>query len=91
VNVLAGELFRRPLNTLRTRYALHQTAQLYEHAAGLAGQLTHAQLLTLARRMMEHHGFLARRIRDFLPFYELSTAFEGHKFMVEAEKKATGT
>lgn len=88
VAVLAGELFRRPINTLRTRYALQETADLYAQAANLAGSLTNEQLVDLARRMIEHHGFLARRIRDMLPFYELACTFEGCKVMDEAERKA---
>lgn len=83
VSTVAAEQFRRPINTLRTRYALLDTAALHEAAAGLAGTLDGAGLLRLARTLIVYYAFLLRRLRDLLPFYELSVAFEGHKLIGE--------
>ena len=80
---VAAEQFRRPVNTLRTRYALHDTAALHEDAARLAGTLDSAAVLRLARTLIVYYAFLMRRLRDLLPFYELSVAFEGHKLVAE--------
>lgn len=33
--------------------------------------------------MIVYYAFLLRRLRDLLPFYELSVAFEGHKRIAE--------
>lgn len=91
VATLAGELLRRPVNTLRTRYALNGTADLYEQAAPLVSGLEPAQIVELARHLLEHHSFLARRIRDLLPFYELAVTFEGYRMMKEADTQTMGT
>jgi hypothetical protein len=79
LGTVAAEQFRRPVGTLRTRYAMRDTADMQEAAANLAPELNGDELLRLARTMMVHYAFLLRRIRDLLPFYELSVAFEGHK------------
>ena len=79
LGTVAAEQFRRPVNTLRTRYAMRDTADMHEQAAKLAAGLDGAALLRLARTMMVYYAFLLRRLRDLLPFYELSVAFEGHK------------
>lgn len=83
VATAAAEQFRRPINTLRTRYALLDTAALHEEAARLAGTLDGAGVLRLARALIVYYGFLLRRLRDLLPFYELSVAFEGQKLVAE--------
>lgn len=83
VATVAAEQFRRPVNTLRTRYALLDTAALHEDAAAMAGTLDGAGVLRLARALIVYYGFLLRRLRDLLPFYELSVAFEGHKLVAE--------
>ncbi len=81
--IVAAEQFRRPVATLRARYALHDTAALHEDAARLAPGLDGAALLRLTRTMIVYYAFLLRRLRDLLPFYELSVAFEGHKRIAE--------
>lgn len=83
VRTVAEELFKSPLNTLRTRYQLSDTADLMEKAAALTRGLSNQEIVAVSRSFIEYLGFLARRIRDHLPFYELSIAFEGHKFMTE--------
>jgi hypothetical protein len=80
---VATEQFRRPVNTLKTRYALLDTAALHEDAARLAATLDGAGLLRLARSFIVYYAFLLRRLRDLLPFYELSVAFEGQKLVAE--------
>ncbi|HEY6434348.1 MAG TPA: hypothetical protein VIZ17_20435 [Acetobacteraceae bacterium] len=80
---VAAEQFRRPAATLRARYALHDTAALHEEAARLAPGLDGVALLRLTRTMIVYYAFLLRRLRDLLPFYELSVAFEGHKRIAE--------
>jgi hypothetical protein len=52
---------------------------MHEEAARLAADLDGAALLRLGRTMMVYYAFLLRSLRDLLPFYELSVAFEGHK------------
>jgi hypothetical protein len=79
LGTVAAEMFRRPVNTLRTRYAMRDTADMHEAAAALAAELDGAALLRLSRTMIVYYAFLLRRLRDLLPFYELSVAFEGHK------------
>jgi hypothetical protein len=79
----AAEQFRRPVNTLRTRYALLDTAALHEDAGQLAETLDGAALLRLSRAFIVYYAFLLRRLRDLLPFYELSVAFEGQKLIAE--------
>jgi hypothetical protein len=79
LGTVAAEQFRRPVNTLRTRYAMRDTADMHEEAAELAADLDGAALLRLSRTMIVYYAFLLRRLRDLLPFYELSVAFEGHK------------
>jgi hypothetical protein len=83
VATVAAEQFRRPINTLSTRYALRDSAAIQQAAADLCPALSNADLLTLARGMIVYYGFLLRRLRDQLPFYELSTTFEGHKLIAE--------
>lgn len=83
IATVAAEQFRRPVNTLRTRYALLDTAALHEDAAGLAGSLDAAGVLRLARALIVYYAFLLRQLRDLVPFYELSVAFEGHKLVAE--------
>jgi len=83
IGTVAAEQFRRPVNTLTTRYALRDTAALHTDAAALCGGLSGADLLRLARAMLVYYAFLLRRLRDLLPFYELSVAFEGHKLIAE--------
>jgi hypothetical protein len=80
---VAGEQLRRPVNTLKTRYALLDTAALHEAAARLAPTLDGAALLRLTRSFIVYYAFLLRRLRDLLPFYELSVAFEGQKLIAE--------
>jgi hypothetical protein len=79
LSTVAAEQFRRPVNALRTRYAMRDTADMHEEAARLAADLDGAALLRLGRTMVVYYAFLLRRLRDLLPFYELSVAFEGHK------------
>jgi hypothetical protein len=81
IAVAAAEQFARPVNTLRTRFALHDTAALHEEAAHLSSTLDGASVLRLARAFIVYYAFLLRRLRDLLPFYELSVAFEGHKLV----------
>ncbi|HEX5326052.1 MAG TPA: hypothetical protein VFW75_05245 [Acetobacteraceae bacterium] len=83
LGTVAAEQFRRPVGTLRARYALRDTAAIHEDAASLAAALDGAALLRLARTMIVYYAFLLRRLRDLLPFYELSIAFEGHKRIAE--------
>jgi hypothetical protein len=83
LGTVASEQFRRPVGTLRTRYAMRDTADMQEAAANLSPELDGEGLLRLARTMMVHYAFLLRRIRDLLPFYELSVAFEGHKLIAQ--------
>jgi hypothetical protein len=83
VATVAAEQFRRPVNTLSTRYALRDTAAMQQEAAAICGELGNADILRLARTMIVYYGFLLRRLRDLLPFYELSVAFEGHKLITE--------
>lgn len=83
VATVASEQLRRPINTLRTRYALLDTAAIYEEAAKVAATLDAAGVLRLARTLLVYYAFLLRRLRDLLPFYELSVAFEGHKLVNE--------
>ncbi len=83
VAIVAGEQFRRPVNTLTTRYALRDTAAMQADAAAICATLGNADILRLARVMAVYYGFLLRRLRDLLPFYELSVAFEGHKLIAE--------
>jgi len=83
VATVAVEQFRRPVNTLKTRYALLDTAALHEAAAAVAGTLDGAAVLRLARSFIVYYAFLLRRLRDLLPFYELSVAFEGQKLIAE--------
>jgi hypothetical protein len=81
--IVVKETLKSPLNTLRTRYQLTDTADLMERAASLVDSLDDAQVLDLLRWLGTYLSFLARRLRSFLPFYELSIAFEGHRFMTE--------
>ena len=81
IAVVAAEQFARPVNTLRTRYALQDTAALHEEAARVTGALDGADVLRLTRALIVYYAFLLRRLRDLLPFYELSVAFEGHKLV----------
>ena len=81
VGAVAAEQFARPVNTLRTRYALQDTAALQEEAARVSGALDSASVLRMARAFIVYYAFLLRRLRDLLPFYELSVAFEGHKLV----------
>ena len=83
VATVAAEQYRRPVNTLTTRYAMRDTAALHGDAAALCAGLSGADLLRLARAMLVYYAFLMRRLRDLLPFYELSVAFEGHKLIAE--------
>jgi hypothetical protein len=85
---VAAEQFKRPVNTLRTRYALRDTAQFHEEAGKIAPELSGAEVLRLAREFIVYYGFLLRRIRDQLPFYELGVAFEGHKLVTERVKSS---
>ncbi len=81
LGTVAAEQFRRPVHTLKTRYAMHDTAALQEEAAKLSAGLGGADLLRLSRGLIVYYAFLLRRLRDLLPFYELSVAFEGHKLI----------
>ena len=83
LRTVAAEQFRRPINTLKTRYAMHDTAALHEQAAKISADLDGAGLLRLTRTLIVYYAFLLRRLRDLLPFYELSVAFEGHKLISE--------
>jgi hypothetical protein len=83
VVTVAAEQFRRPVATLTTRYALSDTAALHTDAAALCAGLSGAELLRLSRAMLVYYAFLLRRLRDLLPFYELSVAFEGHRLIAE--------
>lgn len=83
LQTVAAEQFRRPMNTLKTRYAMHDTAALHEDAAALSASLNGEQMLGLTRALIVYYAFLLRRIRDLLPFYELSVAFEGQKIIAE--------
>jgi hypothetical protein len=74
---------KSPINTLRTRYNLQGTADLMEKAVPLIKSADDGDLIELMRLISVYLTFLARRVRSFLPFYELSIAFEGHRFMVE--------
>jgi hypothetical protein len=83
VATVAAEQFRRPVATLTTRYAMRDTAALHTDAAALCARCSGADLLRLARTMLVYYAFLLRRLRDLLPFYELSVAFEGHRLIAE--------
>jgi hypothetical protein len=83
VATVAGEILRSQVKTLNTRYALKDTAALMAKAADVAVGLDSDQIITLFRSLQEYYTFLIRRIRDFLPFHELSIAFEGYRFMTE--------
>ena len=72
-----------PINTLRTRYNLQSNADLLESAVPHVNSLGDAELVHLLRWISVYLTFLARRARSFLPFYELSIAFEGQRFMFE--------
>ncbi len=74
---------KSPINTLRTRYNLQTTADLLEGAVPHLKTLGDGELIDLLRWIGVYLTFLARRARSMLPFYELSIAFEGHRFMVE--------
>jgi hypothetical protein len=81
IALVSAEQFARPVNTLRTRFALHDTATLHEEAARVARALDSASILRLTRALIVYYAFLLRRLRDLLPFYELSVAFEGQKLV----------
>lgn len=83
VAIVASEILRSQVKTLHTRYALKDTAALTAKAADVAATLDSDQIITLFRSLQEYYVFLIRRIRDFLPFYELSVAYEGYRFMTE--------
>ena len=83
---VAGEQLKRPVNTLRTRYALKDTATFHERASKLAPTLGGGEIVALTRALIVYYGFLLRRIRDLLPFYELGVAFEGQKIVAERVK-----
>ena len=74
---------KSPINTLRTRYNLQATADLLESAVPLVKSLQDQEMIDMLRWIGVYLTVLARRVRSFLPFYELSIAFEGHRFMVE--------
>jgi hypothetical protein len=80
---VAAATLKSPLGTLRSRYKLLDTADLIEKAAGLVKDLDDTRLVELLRWVNQYITFLIRRIRSMMPFYELSIAFEGHRFMVE--------
>ncbi len=81
--IVVETTLRSQLNTLRTRYKMTRSAELIEQAAGLVAGLDDAETIDLLRWINQYLTFLIRRIRSMLPFYELSIAFEGHRFMVE--------
>jgi beta-glucosidase/6-phospho-beta-glucosidase/beta-galactosidase len=81
--IVTEATLRSQLNTLRTRYKMARTADLIEAAAGFVAGLDDATTIDLLRWVNQYLTFLMRRIRSMLPFYELSIAFEGHRFMVE--------
>jgi hypothetical protein len=81
--IVVEATLRSQLNTLRTRYKMIRTADLIEKAAGFVAALDDATTIDLLRWINQYLTFLTRRIRSMLPFYELSIAFEGHRFMVE--------
>jgi hypothetical protein len=83
VAIVASEILRSHVKTLHTRYALKDTAALTTKAADVVATLDSEQIITLLRSLQEYYVFLIRRIRDFLPFYELSIAYEGYRFMTE--------
>jgi hypothetical protein len=62
---------------------MEDTAAIMNKAAEVAPTLDSNQIVSLFRSLQEYYGFLTRRIRDLLPFYELSVAFEGYRFMSE--------
>jgi len=83
VATVASEVLSSPVKTLQSRYAMKDTAELMAKAAEVAKTLNSEQMITLFRRLQEYYTFLIRRIRDLLPFYELSIAYEGYRFMTE--------
>jgi hypothetical protein len=81
--IVAEATLRSALGTLRSRYKMVATADLMEKAAGFVAELDDKTNIDLLRWVNMYLTFLTRRIRSMLPFYELSIAFEGHRFMVE--------
>jgi hypothetical protein len=88
LGIVAGEQFRRPINTLRTRYALMDTAALHESAGKLAPTLRAGELLALSRAVIVYYAFLLRRMRELIPMYELAVAFEGQKVLAARLKES---
>ncbi len=88
IGTVAAEQFRKPVNTLRTRYALTDMAALHERAADLAPNLGNSEILALCRALLEYDAFLIRQMRDLLPIYELALVFEGYKTMTERVKES---
>jgi hypothetical protein len=86
LGIVAGEQFRRPINTLRTRYAMLDAAALHERAGKVAPGLRGPEIVALSRALIVYYAFLLRRIGELLPVYELATVFEGQKLMAERVK-----
>ncbi len=86
--LVASNLLANPVNTLRKRYKLVDTADLFEKASQLAGgAASKDELVTILRSLLEYLDFLARRIRVRLPFHELSVVFEGMKRLAAAKAR----
>jgi hypothetical protein len=83
VGTVVSEMLASPARTVGKRYALSDTAALLERAAKLAPGLAGEEMVTLLRRLLEYFNFTSRRLRDLLPFHELSVTFEGHRYMTE--------
>lgn len=83
VGTVVSEMLASPARTVGRRYALTDTASLLERAAKIAPGLSGDAMVNLLRRLLEYFNFTSRRLRDLLPFHELSVTFEGHRYMTE--------
>ncbi|MDX1429068.1 MAG: hypothetical protein R3282_02220 [Rhodothermales bacterium] len=83
VSVVASELLAAPVKALGKRYQMTDTAALLERASRVAAGVSGEELVSLLRRLLEYSNFLSRRLRDLLPFHELSVTFEGYRYMTE--------
>lgn len=83
VGQVVSTMLASPVRALGKRYALSDSAALMERAAKLAPELSGPDMVNFLRRLLEYFNFTSRRLRDLLPFHELSVTFEGHRYMTE--------
>lgn len=83
VSTVTSELLAASVKALGKRYQMSDSAVLLERASVVAGEVSGEELLALVRRLLEYTNFLSRRLRDLLPFHELSVTFEGYRYMTE--------